>query len=370
MRLATFNVENLFERPAAMNLPKWTDGKKILQDFSELNDLIAQGTYTAATKKRLLTIMARNKGLLTRSKSKFIRLRETRGKLVYKPVGKPREIRFDGRSEWVGWFELIEDRLNEVAIYNTARIVNAIDADILCVVEADNRIALTRFNSTVLKQVGGMPYKHVMLIDGNDERGIDVGILTRKQFPIASIVSHVDDQDSKGTIFSRDCVEYRVTLPGGGQLLVIINHFKSKGYGSQSTSNAKRKRQAQRARRIYKDRRSECWDLIAMLGDFNDTPDSDPLKPLLKSGSDLVDVMSHTKFVGDGRPGTYANGSKSDKIDYILLSPALAERVTAGGIERRGVWGGKHGTLFPHLPEITKPVEAASDHAAVWVDFQ
>jgi endonuclease/exonuclease/phosphatase family metal-dependent hydrolase len=370
MRLATFNVENLFERPAAMNLPKWTDGKKILQDFSELNDLIAQGTYTAATKKKLLTIMARNKGLLTRGTSKFIRLRETRGKLVYKPVGKPRKIRFDGRSEWVGWFELIEDQLNEVAIYNTARIVNAIDADILCVVEADNRIALTRFNGTVLKQVGGTPYKHVMLIDGNDERGIDVGILTRKQLPIETIVSHVDDQDSKGTIFSRDCAEYRVALPGGGQLLVIINHFKSKGYGSQSTSNAKRKRQAQRARRIYRDRRSEGWDLIAILGDFNDTPDSNPLKPLLKSGSDLVDIMSHPKFVGDGRPGTYANGSKSGKIDYILLSPALAERVTAGGIERRGVWGGKHGTLFPHLPEITKPLEAASDHAAVWVDFQ
>jgi hypothetical protein len=57
-RLATFNVENLFERPAAMNRPKWTDGKKILRDFSELNDLSAQGICTAATKKRLLKIMA------------------------------------------------------------------------------------------------------------------------------------------------------------------------------------------------------------------------------------------------------------------------------------------------------------------------
>ena len=57
------------------------------------------------------------------------------------------------------------------------------------------------------------------------------------------------------------------------------------------------------------------------------------------------------------------------KLDYILLSPALAARVTAGGVERRGVWGGTNGTLFPHLPEITKEVEAASDHAALLVDF-
>lgn len=369
MRLATFNVENLFERPAAMNLSKWSDGRQVLQDFSQLNDLIAQKTYTAVTKKKLLTIMERNTGLLTQGKSTFMRLREARGKLVYKPVGKPHEIRFDGRADWVGWFELIMDSVNEVAIHNTARIVNAVNADILCVVEADNRIALTRFNGTVIERVGGAQYKHIMLIDGNDDRGIDVGILTRKKFPIESMVSHVDDQDSKGTIFSRDCAEYRVNLPGGEQLLVMINHFKSKGYGSQSTSNAKRKRQAQRVRAIYEERRSEGWKLIAVAGDFNDTPDSDPLKPLLKNNSDLIDVMTHPKFIGDSFSGTYANGAQSGKIDFILLSPDLVKRVTAGGIERRGVWGGKNGTLFPHLREITKPVEAASDHAAIWVDF-
>ena len=370
MILATFNVENLFERPAAMNLPKWSDGRKILEDFKDLNDLIFQETYTDAIKKQLLTIMGRNKGLLTQGMSKFIRLREVRGKLVRKPTGKPSEIRYNGRSEWVGWFELIVDQVSERAIDNTARIVKEIGADVLCVVEADNRIALNRFNKTVLKSMGGTPYEHVMLIDGNDERGIDVGILTRSQFPIESMVSHVDDQDSKGTIFSRDCAEYRLKLPNGDKFLLMINHFKSKGYGSQVTSNAKRKRQALRVRNIYEDRRSEGWDLIAVAGDFNDTPKSDPLKPLLKSGSDLIDVMAHPKFVGDGRPGTYANGAKSGKIDYILLSPALSNRVTKGGIERRGVWGGKNGTLFPHLPEINNPVDAASDHAAVWVDLQ
>lgn len=43
--------------------------------------------------------------------------------------------------------------------------------------------------------------------------------------------------------------------------------------------------------------------------------------------------------------------------------------MTTCGIERRGVWGGTNGTLFPHLPEITKKIEAASDHAALFVDF-
>ena len=61
--------------------------------------------------------------------------------------------------------------------------------------------------------------------------------------------------------------------------------------------------------------------------------------------------------------------TKDAKLDYILMSPRLSDLVVAGGIERRGVWGGKHGTLFPHLPEIQKPADAASDHAALWVDL-
>ncbi len=369
MRLATFNIENMFERPAAMNLPEWSDGRQVLQDFSELNNLISKTVYTSAAKKKLLKIMERNKGLLTQGRSKYIRRREVRGKLVKKPRGKPRIIRVDGRRDWIGWFELVEDQINEDAISNTARIIKLVGADMMCLIEADNRIALTRFNDAVLKQVGGTPYEHAMLIDGNDARGIDVGILTRKNLTVDSMVSHVDDQDSTGKIFSRDCAEYRVRLPGGDRLLLMNNHFKSKGFGSQSSSNKKRKRQAGRVRKIYDQRRAEGWNLIAVLGDFNDTPDRAPLAPLLRNGSDLIDVMVHPRFVGDGRVGTHGNGTKSGKLDYILLSPALSNRVTMAGIERRGFWGGKHGTLFPHLPEITNALEAASDHAALWVDF-
>lgn len=42
--------------------------------------------------------------------------------------------------------------------------------------------------------------------------------------------------------------------------------------------------------------------------------------------------------------------------------------MTAGEVFRKGVWGGKNGDLFEHYEEITKPSEAASDHAALWCD--
>jgi hypothetical protein len=82
VRIATFNVENMFERAKAMNLEDWNDGRPILEDFKRLNDLIQEPTYTEGIKSELLKIMTRHKGLLTNGVSKFIRLREIRGKLV------------------------------------------------------------------------------------------------------------------------------------------------------------------------------------------------------------------------------------------------------------------------------------------------
>ena len=60
-----------------------------------------------------------------------------------------------GRAAWIGWVELKTDRVNEIAISNTARVIRDVNADILAVVEADNRIALKRFTDPLLRADGG-----------------------------------------------------------------------------------------------------------------------------------------------------------------------------------------------------------------------
>ncbi|CUS34511.1 endonuclease/exonuclease/phosphatase family protein [Candidatus Nitrospira nitrificans] len=371
MRLATFNVENLFDRSKIMNLNKWTDGSKILKDYARLTDLVGQDVYSSTDKKEMLKIMEKYPGLSSPQKkdSTYIRLRDIRGDFLKKPQGQSVQIVANGRSSWIGWFELNTEPISEVATENTARVVRLLNADILGVVEAEDRTGLKAFNDTVVKKIGGQPYDHVMLIDGNDERGIDVGIISRSKLPIVSMRSHVDDQDQEGSIFSRDCAEYTFGLSEGRTLLVLVNHLKSKGYGTQGDSDAKRLRQARQIRKIYDQRRQEGFQYIAIIGDFNDTPDSGPLAPLLKEESDLKDVAAHPNYHNDGRPGTHGNGTASSKLDYILLSPSLWATVQQAGIERRGVWGGKNGTLWPILPEIKSAKDAASDHAALWVDL-
>jgi endonuclease/exonuclease/phosphatase family metal-dependent hydrolase len=207
-----------------------------------------------------------------------------------------------------------------------------------------------------------------MLVDGNDERGIDVGVLTTARYPLQRLLSHVDDVDSAGPVFSRDCPEYLFHTPSGERLVVLVNHLKSKGFGQQSDNDARRRRQATRIAEHYRRLRADGVRFVAVVGDLNDVPGGDPLHPLLGQ-TDLVDVVEHPNFTPDGRPGTFGNGTKSQKIDYVLLSPALFERVTGGLIFRKGVWGGVNGTLFPHYETMTRAVHAASDHAALYADI-
>ncbi|MCO7271829.1 endonuclease/exonuclease/phosphatase family protein [Cellulosimicrobium cellulans] len=371
-RIGTFNVENLFERPRAMTGPL-TGGNAVLAAHARVNTLIAEERYGPDVRAEILQHLE-TLGLLRSDSAALAVLRQVRGRLVRRTgsqaAGTARtEVVATGRGDWVGWVDLVKDRVDELAMTHTARVVADVDADVLAVVEAESRVALKHFTDAGVVTASGRPvYPHVMVIDGNDDRGIDVGLLTTRPYRIGSVRSHVDDRDSRGRlVFGRDCPEYVVELPDGGTLTVLVNHFKSKGYGTQAESDATRRRQATRAAAIYAGLRARGEENVVVVGDLNDTPSSTPLRPLLER-TDLRDVSEHPAFRGDGRPGTYGNGTASQKIDYVLLSPALFERTVGGSVFRKGVWGGANGTLFPHYDTMTSATHAASDHAALYAD--
>ena len=368
MRLAVYNVENLFDRPKAMNLSSWGEGKPILQDFALLSELLGELDYTPERRARMSELMM-CLGLLKQDSAKFVILRRNRGQLLRRTRAGGIDIVASGRADWAGSLELRGEPVDEVAMRNTARVIHDINADVLAVVEVESRPVLEQFNQQILKAVGGLPLRHVMVIDGNDTRGIDVGLMTGKSYPIGLMRSHVDDRDTKGNdIFSRDCPEYAIRLNNGDTLWVLINHLKSKGYGSKVASDRKRKAQAQRIKAIYEERIAAGVELVAIVGDFNDTPDSDPLSPLLQH-TDLKDVFEHPAFNDGGYPGTYGACNAGNKIDYILLSPKLYQCVQAGGVMRQGMWPGLRPKRWETYADLDHPKNAASDHAALWVDL-
>lgn len=363
MRIAGFNVENLFDRARLLSADDWSTNRGLLDTYARLTRTLQHAAYSARDRTDIVRWLVAL-GLEASDTGPFVTLRQNRGRLLKRPRTGGIVLVAQGRSDWVGWLELRTQAVTELAVRHTAQVVHDVGADVLAVVEAEDRLALQRFNVDLLRPISDRIYGHVMLIDGNDDRGIDVGIMTRGDHPIERIVSHVDDADLAGPVFGRDCPEYTVRLPGGGTLLVLVNHFKSKGYGSASDSNRRRLRQAQRVAEIYDQRRSEGVEHVVVAGDLNDTPSSAPLAPLF--ATDLRDVSTHPAFDGLGWPGTYGTGTAGGKIDYLLCSPSVFAAITAAGVFRKGVWTASG--RWEMYPTLTREQDAASDHAAIWAD--
>lgn len=55
MKIASFNVENFFERAKAMNLDSWADGRDILNDYAKFNGLIGSPCIRPPTRRRCST---------------------------------------------------------------------------------------------------------------------------------------------------------------------------------------------------------------------------------------------------------------------------------------------------------------------------
>lgn len=365
VRVATFNIENLFDRARLLSSADWAEHRGLLDIYDKLTRRLQRERYTDADKAQIVEWLIAL-GLEGNDLGTYVILRQNRGRLIRRTRASGIVVVADGRGDWVGWLELTRTAVTELALRHTGMVVRDLNADVLAVVEAESRIALNRFNRDVLAPLSPWVYDHVMCIDGNDDRGIDVGIFTKMPVPIGHMVSHVDDRDAAGQIFSRDCPEYAIDLPGGGQLLVLVNHLKSKGYGKASDSNARRKRQASRIRDIYDERRADGYEHIVVAGDLNDTPDSDPLSPLLQE-TDLRDIAKHPTFDDGGWPGTYTTGRAGNKIDYILCSPSVFDAITDSGVHRLGVWTASR--RWPMYDSLTRAEDAASDHAALWADL-
>jgi endonuclease/exonuclease/phosphatase family metal-dependent hydrolase len=367
MRIATFNVENLFQRARALDVSSWEAGRPVLEHHARLNGILGRLRYSDDDKAEVLHLLA-ELGLTASDTGPFAVLRQNRGRLVTRRTGGRVEVTASGRRDWVGWVELRTGPVDELSTRHTAQVVRDVAPDVLAVVEVEDRPTLKGFAEVVLPAVGAPSYRHAMVIDGNDDRGIDVGVLLRDGYEITSMVSHVEDTDERGVVFSRDCPAYTILGPTGGRILLLVNHLKSKGFGSQGVNDARRRRQAVRVAELYAAARAAGEENVAVVGDLNDTPGSAPLEPLL-ARTDLRDVTDSPHFTSDGRPGTFGNGTARDKIDYVLLSPPLFERLQDGGIYRRGVWGGRNGTLWEHYPDMAGPQHAASDHAVLWAQL-
>jgi endonuclease/exonuclease/phosphatase family metal-dependent hydrolase len=280
--------------------------------------------------------------------------------------------------------------------------------DILCLVEVDSMDAIRLFNEKYLASY----YDYAILIDGNDPRRIDVGLLSK--YKIKSISTNIyepyDKIEGSSTttnttnttkpskrkyLFSRDCLIVEIEIPGADKILTLfLNHLKSKlvfenkdaakRVKEEKEANELREAQAKKVAEFVRKRFSgDLFDKedFVVLGDFNDTPDSPYLKKLVKELG-MVDVISSSFARKEDKWTYYWDGENAvTQIDYILLSPHLAKNSTKlPYIERRGISnarktshldtnnGEKIPFNFKRFPQVSNKIEA-SDHCPVFLEL-
>lgn len=363
VKIGSFNAQNLFSRAKVLNLESNKKTASILSDIGKLGELLKGKNYDKAKIQKLYDKV-----------SDYISIEEESGKFWQKRGNAIIGIKANGAADWKGRIAFKIESVSEIAREATAKVAMATKADILCMVETENNSILGEFNRNLLKR----KYDQHLLIDSpNDPRFIDVGLLVDNGV-IGAIHTHAFDKNDKGkAVFSRDCLRVAVVLASGKTVHVLCNHFKSKSGMDQKGSDARRKAQAERVVEILNDEYDLKKDLVVVLGDFNDTPESDPLSPLAKC-KDLSNCHDVLDTPADDRWTYYyaaaAKAKRRTEIDIIYVSTALAKKLKSIEIIRdqmSAVLTGETGT-GPGITEGKKTGswrDAASDHAAIVAMF-
>lgn len=269
-------------------------------------------------------------------------------------------------------------------LYDLGLRIRKSRVDILGIQEVENYGALKDFVQSSV----GPKFKvqnGITTQQSNDPRGIDLGLIST--LPLGRVISHRFNRfnassSKRNRRFSRDCLQVEIHKADRSELLVtvFVCHFKSK-YSQhdpnsdeyqrdQEKSAAKRTAEANEVVRIIQSKLCPKSDRFAVLGDFNDTPDSKAIAPLvgksntlgLVSAATLINQPQNTSTKSRGPRDTHcwqrvdkATGRKLvtwSQIDYILLSPALFALCSS------------------KARVMNTPVKQGSDHYLFWVEFE
>ena len=255
-----------------------------------------------------------------------------------------------------------------------AQRIISMNADVLAVQEVEDIDILKDFNRTNLK--GLYPYQ--VLIEGNDPRFIDIGLLSK--LPVGAITSFqtaVHRQNPGERVFSRDLVAAEIMNPNGSTLLFTLfnNHLKSHfgdedNHGEGTVDNDNRRRQQAEMVSEIVAQRMRLDSKFIILGDMNDPPDAAPLQSLLTiEGQHVFNALANPHETRPPKPEAGGHDPQNPSwtyrikkpgqppehklFDQIWLSPALAPSFRAAWIDRRTRHGGD-----------------GSDHDSAWIEME
>lgn len=190
-----------------------------------------------------------------------------------------------------------------------AAVLKELNADVVALQEVENRFLLQGFVDAYLPEMG----YQVVLLEGNDSRGIDVALLTRYAVKEVATYQHRRFQSSAGETmsFRRDLLRVRLAAPVNGDIYVV--HLKSQ-HGDE-VADVVREAEATEITKIIAEVGAGAANYRAMVvGDFNEVPEMPTIGILRDSG--LIDPMAGTEKY------SYNKEPYLTRIDFALLTAA------------------------------------------------
>jgi endonuclease/exonuclease/phosphatase family metal-dependent hydrolase len=225
----------------------------------------------------------------------------------------------------------------ETKLDGVAAVLRRLDADVVLLQEVENQPLLRRLAARA-------GYPEARLLEGNDPRGIDVGLLSR--LPVLAYRGHGAETDDGGRpLWPRDAVE--AELAAGDRALVLVGTHLSSHLSDPA--GARRSAQATRLRQLADEAAARRPTAVVLAGgDLNDPSGAPSLAPLLGDGA----WRDATAGLPAGQRWTWAGGAERAALDHLALrpsdAPALLEAWVEGGAD----------------------VAAASDHRPVVLDLE
>ncbi len=182
--------------------------------------------------------------------------------------------------------------------------------------EVENRYVLTSLTQFSILQSADYQIIHK---DSPDIRGIDVAAIYRKdKFELINYDFYEVDFPFDSLSKTRYMLYARGVLSNSDTLSLFVNHWPSK-FGGEIETAPKRKFVAQVLGQLID---SVSFvnqnDHIVIMGDFNDTPSSEPMELLVKDRP-LINLMTQSEY----KTGTHSFENKWSMIDQFLVSEQL-----------------------------------------------
>jgi len=269
----------------------------------------------------------------------------------------------------------------EWALREEGKIILENDLDIVTLAEVENISALRAFNDRFLEG----KYR-VYLIEGNDERGIDIAFLVKKDLPFQiEQRSHKEETwvdpvlgGGPRTLFSRDLTSLIVRVPGKVQPLFVLfgTHYKSKRDRDERDPESviMRTAQVQRTAEIMARYRDEFSEDVPMMiaGDFNGAVGEEAIYTPLFEAAGLTDSFDASpnpaskedrithSYHPRGGPAHYA------QMDAVLVSKSLRGAVQSVKVYR---YRNPDGAVRPIPKTYEERERNPSDHFPLLVTF-